>query len=375
MDLIDRLRDIASRIPAKLQHLQTEEATKTALVMPLINALGYNVFDPSEVVPEFTADVGTKKGEKVDYAILQEGKPIILIECKTANANLDEVHASQLFRYFSVTAARFGVLTNGVAYRIFSDIEEPNKMDSRPFLEFDMLDLTDHHAEELKKFMKESFDLDKILSTASELKYTKGIVKALAEEWLNPSGEFVRLFTARVYSGRLTQSVREQFTQITKRAFHNFVSNKINDRLKTALEGDSKDPASVESTSPDPDTASGGNGEIVTTEEEYEGYYIVKSILREIIDVRRIYFRDTKRYCGILLDDSNRKPICRMWFNTSQKYLGVFDEVKNETKHAIDDVDGIYRFADAICETVKRHDESGLSSSMSQDHGSSDVSD
>ncbi|RJP35803.1 MAG: hypothetical protein C4547_08835 [Phycisphaerales bacterium] len=126
MDLIDRLRELALRLPKQLPHLSTEEATKTALVMPFIGALGYNVFDPMEVMPEFTADVGMKKGEKVDYAILRNGQPIILFECKWSGCNLDEQRASQLYRYFSVTPARLGVLTNGVEYRFYSDLDEPD---------------------------------------------------------------------------------------------------------------------------------------------------------------------------------------------------------------------------------------------------------
>ena len=350
MDLVDRLRDIASRIPTKLKHVQTEEATKTAMVMPFLNALGYNIFDPAEVVPEFTADIGTKKGEKVDYAILRDGKPIILIECKSCSKNLDDVHASQLSRYFTVTDARFGVLTNGVLYRFFSDLEEPNKMDSRPFLEIDMLDVTDQQASELKKFMKESFDLESILSTASELKFTKGIMKVLQEEWTNPSVELVRLFTGRVYSGRMTQAVREQFTQITKRALHNFVSGKISERLKTALEGEG---AVGKGESADAEDETIEADEIVTTEDEYLGFYIVKAILHEVVDVHRIFIRDRKRYCGILLDDNNRKPVCRMWFNAKQKYFGVFDRDKKETKHKIADVDGIYAFASELRKTVQ----------------------
>jgi hypothetical protein len=214
VDLIDRLRELALRIPKQLPYLSTEEATKTALVMPLISALGYNVFDPTEVVPEFIADVGTKKGEKVDYAILRDGQPIILFECKWSGCNLDEAHASQLYRYFTVTPARFGVLTNGLQYRFFSDLEEPNKMDSRPFLILDLQNLDERAIEELKKFAKSSFDLESIISTASELKYTDGMKRVLYEEWVNPSEEFVRLFVGRVYSGRFTQAIKDQFTQI-----------------------------------------------------------------------------------------------------------------------------------------------------------------
>ncbi|MGC4031699.1 MAG: type I restriction enzyme HsdR N-terminal domain-containing protein [Tepidisphaeraceae bacterium] len=95
MEFFDRITRLASRLPQQLPVLKTEEATKNALVMPLINALGYNVFDPMEVIPEFTADVGTKKGEKVDYAITIDGKPMILVECKTVDLTLSMERVSQ----------------------------------------------------------------------------------------------------------------------------------------------------------------------------------------------------------------------------------------------------------------------------------------
>ncbi|MCM5551362.1 type I restriction endonuclease, partial [Xanthomonas hortorum pv. pelargonii] len=147
MDFIDQLRVLATRISTTRALIQTEEATKNAMVMPLIQILGYNVFDPLEVTPEIVADVGIKKGEKVDYAILRDGKPIILFECKKAGAELNINHASQLFRYFHVTAARFGVLTNGLVYRFFTDLEQPNKMDEKPFFEFNILDFKDRDVE------------------------------------------------------------------------------------------------------------------------------------------------------------------------------------------------------------------------------------
>jgi hypothetical protein len=155
--------------------------------MPFIAALGYNVFDPSEVTPELNADVGLKKGEKVDYAILRDGKPIILFECKHHAADLSKVHASQLYRYFSVTEARFAVLTNGLVYWFYTDLEAANKMDSRPFFEFNVLDVREQDTEELKKFSKSSFDLNNIITTASELKYTREIKRILFEQMQEPT--------------------------------------------------------------------------------------------------------------------------------------------------------------------------------------------
>jgi predicted type IV restriction endonuclease len=237
-DFIDKIRELSARIPKQLDPIQTEEATKNVLVMPFISALGYNVFDPTEVTPELCADVGVKKGEKVDYAILREGKPIILFECKHHAADLGKVHASQLYRYFSVTEARFSVLTNVLVYWFYTDLQAPNKMDERPFFEFNMLDIKEFAVEELKKFSKSIFDLDYILNTASELKYTREIKRLLLDQMQEPTDEFVRFFASRVYSGRMTQGVREQFAQLTKQAFKQLLNDQINERLKTALASD-----------------------------------------------------------------------------------------------------------------------------------------
>ncbi|WP_313033128.1 type I restriction endonuclease [Massilia alkalitolerans] len=157
MDLIDQLRTLATRIQNTKSLIQTEEATKNAMVMPFIQLLGYNVFDPTEVTPELVADIGTKKGEKVDYAILRNGDPIMLFECKKCGADLHINHAGQLFRYFHVTESRFGVLTNGLKYRFFTDLEQPNKMDDTPFFEFDILDFKERDVEELKKWTCQKF--------------------------------------------------------------------------------------------------------------------------------------------------------------------------------------------------------------------------
>src|SRR6266540_2450875 len=277
MDFIDKIRELSARIPKQLEHIQTEEATKNALIMPFIAALGYNVFDPTEVTPELNADVGIKKGEKVDYAILRDGKPIMLFECKHHAADLSKVHASQLYRYFSVTEARFGVLTNGIVYWFYTDLEAANKMDAKPFFEFNLLDFKEQEAEELKKFSKSAFDLTNILTTASELKYTREIKRILAEQMQEPTDEFVKFFAGQVYTGRMTQAVREQFAQLTRQALKQFVNDQINERLKTALAGDltlaTEKPADVPATittaaTGAPNGVDAGDDGIMTTEEE-----------------------------------------------------------------------------------------------------------
>ncbi len=360
MDLIDRLTQIAAQIPKQRAQILTEAATKTALVLPFIDALGYNIFDPAEVVPEFTADVGTKKGEKVDYAITKDGKPIILFEVKCLGTNLSEVQASQLYRYFSVTEARFGVLTDGSVYRFYSDLEAPNKMDDKAFLVFDLLDIDFSLVDELKRFSKLAFDVDTILSTASELKYTREIKTLLAAEFNMPTEAFVRHFTTQVYSRRLTQSVLAEFAEITKRAFRSFINDRIEQRLKTALDKEAtaaSEMEKVEAAAEQPVASEEATGGVVTTQDELDAFLIIRAILREVVNVKRITLRDVRTYCGILLDDNNRKPICRLHFNGPQKYLGLLDHNRQEERIPISDLDEIYHYADRLKATVTLYSE------------------
>jgi hypothetical protein len=371
MDLIDQIQAIATKIERQREHIQTEEATKNAFVLPFISALGYDVFDPTEVVPEFTADVGIKKGEKVDYAIFKDGKLALLFECKSCHTNLDDAHASQLFRYFSVTEARIAVLTNGIIYRFFTDLENSNKMDSRPFLEIDLLDIHEPFILELKRLAKASFNLEDILSTASDLKYVREMRLLLEDQLREPSEEFVRFITSQVYTGRMTQAVLEQFTATTKRALHQFINDQISKRLQSALGKEEEASVTIRFTeggeADDNLTAQGSR--IETTEEEIEGYHIVKAILRETVDPKRIAARDTVSYFGILLDNSNRKTICRLHFNRKQKYIGLVDQNRNEQRQSIDDLNDIYQFADQLKATINYYDHpahSNMADNLSQ---------
>lgn len=205
MNFEEQIKSFAKRTKSIMSGIATEEATKTSIIMPFFQILGYDVFNPSEFTPEYTADVGIKKGEKVDYAILNNKVPVILIECKSINEELTK-HDSQLFRYFGTTSAKFAILTNGIVYRFYTDLDEPNKMDEKPFLEINMLDLKDAQIPELKKFHKENFDLTQIIDTASELKYMGLMRNVIRDEFTNPTDEFVRyILGCGVFEGVKTQ--------------------------------------------------------------------------------------------------------------------------------------------------------------------------
>ena len=365
MDLADRLQEIAGRIRTVADKVTTEEATKTAMVMPFIaHILGYNVFDPSEVVPEYTADVGTKKGEKVDYAVCKEEQPILLFECKQFGSPLGRNQISQLYRYFSVTDVRFGILTDGVVYQFYSDIEEQNKMDMHPFLEFSLLDPDTVDVAELKRFTRTHFDADTILANARDLKFTREVLRLLHAEWSEPSEDFVRLFASRVYDGVKTKKVMEQFTRATKKAQRQFVSGQVNERLKAALS--SSDTENGGTLPQEPDTDEVDTEEktgIITTEEEWQAYYAVSAILSDTVDPKRVTIKDYVNHCNILLDNNRRQPICRLYFNSAQKRVGLIADGKEVDKVPLNSIGDFFTFAGHIQETVRGY--LGLSTNTS----------
>lgn len=357
MDFKDSIKQIAERVTKLKDNLKTEEATKNALIMPFIQALGYDVFNPFEVIPEYTCDIGTKKGEKIDYAILKDNESVILIECKHWNENLNS-HDNQLLRYYHVSCARFGILTNGIEYRFYTDLVEPNKMDEKPFLVLNMLDLRENQIEEVKQFHKSYFDVDSIVNAASELKFMKGLKDIIITEIESPSEALVRLFAKQVYSGVVTAKILEQFTDLTKRSFNQVISDIITDRFKTALnkETEKKQEDPSHSSENQPNTDNTEENKVVTTEEEKEGFLIIKAILRKYTDISRVAHRDTQSYFGILLDDNNRKPICRLYFNSGKKYIATFDENKKETKKLIESLDDLYNFEEALSTIIKYYE-------------------
>jgi hypothetical protein len=363
VDFAERLAALALKVKNQREAIQTEEATKNAFIMPFISTiLGYDVFNPLEVVPEFTADVGVKKGEKIDYAIMRDGEVQILIECKKSTEPLKIEHASQLFRYFAVTNARIAVLTNGESYHFYTDLDAPNRMDDKPFLVLDLSDIDETLLPELSKLTKDVFDLDSVISAAEELKYVGQLKRAIAAQFREPTDEWIKFFATRVYEGSYTQKVREQFTSLVTKASKQFLNEQVNDRLKTAL-GSTAFPSAPIETSADAISSEAvveadldRDTEIETTLEELEGYQIVKAIACSEVKPQRVAHRDSKSYFAILLDDNNRKPIARLHFNgKKQKYLGVFDAEKAETRLPIDSLDEIYEHADAIRASIKNY--------------------
>ncbi len=343
MGLEERLKVLSDRVRSHSSSMLTEEAVKTAVVLPFLRALGYDVFNPAEVIPEYTADAVGKKGEKVDYAIMVDGQIRILIECKPISTVLERVHLAQLFRYFSVTTAKFAILTNGRSFQFFSDLEEPNKLDVRPFLSFDLADMQQHLVSELRKFEKAGFNVDGILASAERLKYTSALKAEISKLIDNPSEDFVRIVAADVHAGRFTAPVLESFKGLIRNAFREVIRESVQSRLTSAL-------ADTEL----PETQEEPQEEIQTTPDEIEAFMIVRAIVRDIIKPSRVSMRDQRSYCGVLIDDNNRKPLARFHLDRRTKYLSLFDR-GTEERVTIQTLDDIFDYADRLRATANQY--------------------
>lgn len=337
-----QLNELAKRVKEHREVLLTEEAAKNALVMPFIRALGYDPFNPSEVVPEFTADVGTKKGEKVDYAICSPDGLSILIECKPAHGELRIEHASQLYRYFTTTDARVAILTNGVTYKFFCDHDSTNRMDEKPFFTFNLESFRKSDLRHLASFSKGSFNVDRILEEAGNLKAQSLVAGELLREFGEPSDEFVRLIAGRVSSARFTASAKDLYRGLIVASIQNLIRDQVNERLTTALS------AAAPLDEADRDTSEPAAGDVVTTQDEIDGFQIVRAIAARSVNPKRVNLRDAKSYCAVLLDDNNRKTIVRLHFNSpTSRYLGVFSG-KEEIRHSVSEPIDLYQHQDAI---------------------------
>ncbi|EAE6687547.1 endonuclease [Listeria monocytogenes] len=345
------LNIIIERLEIIKGSIKTEESTKTSLVLPVFQALGYDIFNPLEFTPEYIADIGIKKGEKVDYAIIENGNPTILIEVKSIDKSLQK-HDSQLFRYFGTSNAKIGILTNGDEYRFFTDLDEPNKMDSIPFLSFCLSTIEEGHITELSKFHKDNFDITSISKSALDLKYLGLIKHFLQSEFNIPSEELVSIILNSFYEGRKTSSIIEKFTPMVKRGMRQFITDEVNNKLSAALNSSVRQSEENDLTEKSTELTEKTKDDIVTTEEEIAAYTIAKLILKDSLDLNRVFYRDNRSYFNVLIDDNNRKWVFRLYVNNIRKFI-VFNDSEKTELEIMDTID-IYKHKDKIIEVANK---------------------
>ena len=362
MDFIEELRNLSIKIEKQKDVIRSEEATKNACVIPFIKLLGYDVSDLTEVMPEFTADFGTKQSEKVDYAVFKDGEVIMIIECKKFGADLSDDHTAQLYRYFSVTHPPIAVLTDGALYRFYTDLEKSNVMDMKPFLEFNLLDIQESLVGELKRFTKSAFDLNAIRMVAIDLKYTKEIKQILVAQLEAPTAEFVQFFLSSVYSGVRTRSVIQQFTAIVKRAVNQLLSDQIDQRLQSVVNDGEVSEESVEVKEPDVSTVD----KVGTYREHQTGKSSRKGL--------SVTFPDGT----VFSSDRDSRNQTEVWVEAILKLLGQFGvdrfmEADFETRHSgskerIISTDATFRDTGRRKITSTEYKEKGITYFITQDY-------
>ncbi len=347
-DFSNQLETLSERIKKTIQNIQTEEATKMSFIVPFFQILEYDVYNPTEFIPEFTADIGVKKGEKVDYAIMLNDKPLILVEAKSCHEKLDR-HAEQLLRYFGCTESKFGILTNGIIYRFYTDLDDKNKMDTTPFLTIDMLNLKESTINQLAKFKKSNFDVSAILNSAEELKVLNKVNALLTSEFDDPSDNFVKYVLNEVYEGVKTQNVIDKYKPIVKKSFSSFINELMNSKIKTAFT-----PTTNEEVVQEVDVVEEIEevSKIITTDEEMQSYYIIKSILAEKSLGGRVVWKDTESYFTILVDNNTRKWVCRIYLTDSKKSI-IINNFENGSRIYLDSIDDIYKYKKALIDIVE----------------------
>lgn len=341
MGFEEQIKGFAKKVQSIMNEILTEEATKTSVIMPFFQLMGFDVFNPLEFCPEYTADIGTKKGEKVDYAIILNGEPVILIEVKSIKEDLEN-HAPQLFRYFVASKAKFAILTNGIDYKFFTDLDKENVMDNAPFLEINLLDMNENSYQELVKFHKANLDVKEILDSASELRYINQITNVLKSDLLNPSDDFTRyILNQNIYNGRLTQNTLEKFKPLIKQAASEYINNLVNDKIQNALKNDN-----IFVHEDGDEDAESSNVEV--TQEELSSFYIIKSLLADAISVSRISYKDTQSYFGINIDNKVTKWICRIYLRDKNSYVIIPDHEQNQKKYPINSLDDLYQLKEIL---------------------------
>jgi hypothetical protein len=224
MAFADDLKQLSEQVRKRQVNVKGEEATKQSLILPFLTLLGFDIYDPMIVKPEYIADFAKKKSngqmEKVDYALQVAGQPAIFIECKAVEAQLPN-HDAQLARYFNAeTTVKLAIICNGVSYRFFTDMKDLNIMDDQPFFDFNLLAFKDRDVEVLSHYTATSFRADQVQKHAQELVFIQKIGGLLSELLRSPSEQFVRflLNELHLHEGNVTAKVVERFVPLAHEA-------------------------------------------------------------------------------------------------------------------------------------------------------------
>lgn len=283
-----------------------EAQTRVVLIEPLLGILGYSYQD--DMLTEINAGWG-QKNDKADIGLIVEGKSTeVIIECKKYGKRLTDIEASQLNGYFiNVKNAKFGILTNGLEWKFYSinEATKDSKLYNIPFLTLNFSEITDNLIEEFSKFHKSAQYLKELYEEVQEIYFLQGFEDAFATELSDPSEDFIKAVFNRMHGKKLTESTKIRIKNLIN-------SNAIQNALLKVIEEESKNGSTV-----------------ITTAEELKIYHSIKTLLLHSIkklDASRINYRDQKNSFNILVDDNNKKIICKIVSNKGKYFIELNGE-------------------------------------------------
>lgn len=312
MEFIEKVRNHAKRVMEHKGFASTEEATKTSLILPFLQMLGYDVFNATQVIPEYVADWAEKKGEKVDYTIKVGNKTVMLIECKQVNDPLDVSKENQLANYFHhLQDCNVGVLTNGIVYKFYTDLNAENIMDSEPFFVFDFTSYKEWQIKRLEMFSLENITkTDEINNDIIKTRNFVAVTRFLKKEMSEPSDELIKLAIKQMpFIKKASEPIIEEFKDHFKKAHlqnqQDYFDAQIS-RLKEAQQAE-QEQKPVDSAPAKPT--------FITSIEELQALAVIKSMLWNIVPAEKICLRDAENHCDISYATTGWPRIVRLYFN------------------------------------------------------------
>lgn len=298
-----------------INHSNDETQTRDNLIHPFFNILNYSKLD--DYTHEYISDMGDKKGRKVDIAItLGKKEPLMLVECKSATAKLNDNHFRQLNEYCLYSpSAKVGVLTNGIIYNFYTVNQKEKKgLNSKPFFTFDLTNYDNSQLEMLALFNRQSIEINEIIQEAEDVYFLDNFDNALFKT-LVETDDLVKLIFKNMGGLRSTEKALSQIKGLV---------NSIS--IKTALDKIIQKEISE------------SNSGIITTAEEIKAYNVIKTILAmsskiKAADLERINYRDLKNSFLIIVDDKQTKNICSLVFKEKLKAIDI-----NGNRFELDDV-------------------------------------
>jgi len=321
MGFAEDIAKVYEQVRKRAEQVVGEESTKMALILPFLSALGYDIYDPTEVMPEYVADFAIRRSgqlEKVDYALAINDTIVMIVEAK-ARGQKAEAHDGQLKKYFnSLLATKVSIVTNGIQYRFFTDLRNTNVMDDEPFFSSNVLEYDSKDIENLKFFHRDNFDVAAISSHAEEMVYLKSLTKLVGDLLRSPSEDFMRFLLGQLglegkklglegkklgLEGKINKKKLDKFEPLIKKSIQNslveLMTRSLSQEIAQPVEADKPvEPDEIEEIEEE-------GSKVETTAEELEAFEKIKTIAASSKNHNlEVKYKDVAAYFGVHVGNS-----------------------------------------------------------------------